>query len=35
MGQSNGVLLKDVIAFRTCTLIEISQYIGNGFCPYQ
>ena len=28
-GQSNGVLFKEVSAFRRCPLIEVSLYIIN------
>ena len=34
MGQSNGVLLKEVAAFRRCPLIEVSLYTHTNACLF-
>ena len=34
MGQSSGVLLKEVSAFRRCPLIEVSLYVLIAYKPF-
>ena len=33
MGQRNGVLFKDVLAFGRCPWIEVSLYMPQIVCP--